>query len=211
VLNTPEPIRLLVADDHQLIREGIVHILSRHDDITIVAEASDGKKAVELFDALHPDVALIDLRMPHFSGMDTVVEILSTSPEAKVIIISAYDGEDDIYKALRLGAMSYVMKDVLEQDLVETIRSAAKGHKNIHYQIATKLIGRLSKPNLTDRELEVIELLVKGESNREIAVQLNITEGTVKAHLNNVYAKLGVRDRTGATRAAIQRGIVHID
>jgi two-component system, NarL family, response regulator len=210
-MTTPEPIRVLIADDHQLVREGIVRIVSRHPDISIVAEASNGRQAVELYRIHEPDVCLIDLRMPELSGMETITEILSIAPNAKLIILSAYDGEDDVYQALQLGAMSYVVKDVIEQDLINTIRSIAEGQKQINREIASKLLERLSKPNLTERELDVITLLVRGRSNREIAIQLGITEGTVKVHLNNLYTKLGVRDRAGATSVAIQRGIVHID
>jgi two-component system NarL family response regulator len=209
--NTPEPIRVLIVDDHQIVREGIIRIISRHPDITVVAEASNGRQAVELFGIHHPDVCVIDLRMPQLGGMDTITEILRMAANAKIIILSAYDGEDDVYKALQIGAMSYVVKDVIEQDLVATIRSVADGQKLVNPEIATKLLERLSKPDLTERELEVITLLVRGRSNREIAIHLGITEGTVKVHLNNLYTKLGVRDRAGASSTAIQRGIVQMD
>ncbi len=202
-------IRVLIVDDHELIREGLSELLGRCDDISVVAKADSGAKALELFREHTPDVSLIDLRMAPMSGIDTIVSLKKEHPNARIIMLSAFDTDDEIYQGLRAGAASYLLKDVAWEELLGTIRAVHAGEKRVPSHIAAKLADHMSKPELTARQLDTLRLIVAGRSNQEIADQLYITEGTVKAHVKAILSKLGARDRTQAATLAIKRGIVH--
>jgi len=205
------PIRLMVVDDHLIWREGVTAIINRRPDMKVVAEAGDGRQAVELFKQHNPDVILMDLRLPLMNGIDAIIAIRKTSPAARFIVLTTYDGDEDIYQALQAGAQAYLLKDVFRDDLIETIRAVHAGKRRIPPAVAAKLAERVGNPDLTSRELEVLELIARGKTNREIGALLDITEGTVKGHVNNILSKLGVAGRTEAATSALQRGIVHLD
>ena len=177
----------------------------------VVAEASNGKELVDLVKQYHPDVTLVDLRMPQLSGLEAIQSIKKDWSSARIVVLTTFDGDEDIYRALQAGAQAYLLKDTPRNELLETIRLVYKGHKRIPPQIATKLADRIISSELTERETDVLREIVNGFSNKEIGIRLNITEGTVKAHVNNILNKLGVNDRTQAVTTAIKRGIVHLD
>jgi len=203
-------IRVLVADDHQVVREGLVAMIGREPDMTVVAEAGNGRQAVEQFVGHRPDVALMDLRMPEMDGVEAITAIRERNPDARIIVLTTFDGDEDIYRGLRAGARAYLLKDAPGEELLECIRSVNRGKMCVPPTIAAKLAGRLSGSELTARELEVLNLMADGRSNREIAHALTITEGTVKAHVNNILNKMNVSGRTEAVTLAIKRGIVHL-
>lgn len=204
-------IRLLVADDHAITREGIVAVFNRTADITVVAEAEDGEQTVALFRQHQPDVALIDLRMPKLEGVGAIAQIRQEFPDACLIILTTYDTDEDIYRGLSAGARGYLLKDTTAQELVNAVHTVYQGRKYIPPDIAAKLLERLNSNELTARELEVLRLLARGKSNSDISGLLSITEGTVKFHVNHVLEKLGVNDRTQAVIVALQRGLVRLD
>jgi len=202
--------RVLVADDHQVVREGLVAIITREPDMTVVAEAGNGRQAVEQFFRHRPDVALMDLRMPEMDGVEAITAIREKNADARIVVLTTFDGDEDIYRGLRAGAKAYLLKDATGEELLECIRNVNRGKMCVPPTIAAKLAGRLSASELTARELEVLELMAEGRSNREIAHSLTITEGTVKAHVNNILNKMNVSGRTEAVTIAIKRGIVHL-
>jgi DNA-binding NarL/FixJ family response regulator len=204
------PIRLLIAEDHAITREGIVTIFNRTAEMTVVAEAEDGEQAVALFHQHQPDVALIDLRMPRLEGVGAIAQIRQAFPHACLIILTTYDTDEDIYRGLSAGARGYLLKDTTAQELVNAVQTVYNGQKYIPPDVAAKLLDRLNSTELTDRELEVLHLLSKGKSNADIGLRLSITEGTVKFHVNNILTKLGVCDRTQAVITALQRGLVRL-
>jgi DNA-binding NarL/FixJ family response regulator len=206
-----DSIRVLVVDDHPIVREGLIAIVERQPDMSVVAEASDGEQAVEAFRQHRPDVTLMDLRLPGMSGVEAITAIRREFPSARVIVLTTYDGDEDIYRALQAGAQGYLLKDTFREELLEAIRAVNEGKRRIPGGIATRLAERIGGNELTAREIEVLKLIVKGRSNREIASALVITEGTVKGHVNNILSKLGVADRTQAATTALQRGIIHLD
>jgi two-component system NarL family response regulator len=206
-----KPIRLMVVDDHLIWREGVTAIINRRPDMQVVAEAADGRQAIELFKQHNPDVVLMDLRLPVINGINAIIAIRKTFPAARFIVLTTYDGDEDIYQALQAGAQAYLLKDVFRDDLIETIRAVHAGKRRIPPAVAAKLAERVGNPDLTSRELEVLELIARGKTNREIGALLDITEGTVKGHVNNILSKLGVAGRTEAATSALQRGIVHLD
>jgi DNA-binding NarL/FixJ family response regulator len=204
-------IRVLTADDHPIVRDGLNAVINDQPDMEVVAEAANGKEAVELARQHRPDVMLIDLRMPQMNGLEAVHTIRTEWPQARIIILTTYDGDEDIYRALQAGAQAYLLKGMPRTELLDTIRAIHAGHKRLPPEVAAKLAERISASELTDRELDVLKLIVAGNSNREIGGRLSITEGTVKAHVNNILGKLGVHDRTQAVTEAVRRGIVHLD
>jgi len=204
-------IRILIADDHAVVREGLAAMIARRADMQVAAEAEDGRRAVELARQLKPDVILMDLRMPEMGGVEAIMHIRAARPEARIIVLTTYDGDEDIYRALQAGAEAYLLKDTPRDELLEAIRAVHAGQKRIPSEVAAKLAVRLTAEALTPRELEVLKLIVAGRSNKEIGVALGITEGTVKIHVNNLLGKLGVTDRTQAVTEALRRGIVHLD
>ena len=211
---TPEKenaIRLLVVDDHSVVREGLTAIIDRQRDMQVIAEAGNGQQAIEQFRRHTPDVTLIDLRMPLMNGVETITALRKEFPGSRFIVLTTYDGDEDIYRALQAGAVGYLLKDVFREELLEAIRAVYAGRRCIPTAVATRLAERMAGNDLTAREVDVLQLIARGKSNREIAVMLAITEGTVKGHVNNILSKLGVNDRTGAVTTAIQRGIVHLN
>lgn len=210
-MSTRSPIRVLIADDHFVVRMGLSTLINTQDDMTVVAEAANGKQAAEMFRAHKPDVTLMDLRMPEMNGVEAIVAIRAEEPEARIIVLTTYDGDEDIFRAFQAGARAYLLKDMHHDDLLGALRSVHQGQRFIPPAIANRLAERIPRSELTSRELEVLKLIVKGMSNREIAATLFITEGTVKIHVNNLLGKLGVSDRTKAATTALKRGIVHLD
>jgi len=204
-------IRILIADDHPIVRQGLAALISRQPGMQVVGEAGDGRELIELYRMYQPDVALVDLRMPVVDGVQAIVEIRDQFPMARIIILTTYDTDEDIYQGLRSGAMAYLLKDAPAEQLLEAIRAVHSGLRRIPSAVAARLSERLSSPELTARELEVLQQVAAGRSNREIAAALFIGEGTVRAHINNIFAKMGVSDRTQAAVEAIRRGLVRLE
>jgi DNA-binding NarL/FixJ family response regulator len=202
-------IRIAVADDHPVVREGLVAMIRRQADMIVVGEAVDGREALELCLAQQPDVVLMDLRMPVMDGVAATEAIQRGCPRTRVLVLTTYDGEEEVYQALRAGAKGYLLKDTRREDLLEAIRSVHASRRWIPVPVAARLAERVGAPDLTAREKDVLTLIVRGRSNKEIGNALAITEGTVKGHVNNILGKLGVSGRTEAAIAAVQRGIVH--
>jgi DNA-binding NarL/FixJ family response regulator len=205
-----EPIRILVVEDHHVVRQGLVALLRTVPDMLVVAEASDGRQAVDLYRQYRPDVTIMDLRLPQMSGVEAIAEIRRENPAARVIVLTTFDGDEDIYRALQAGARGYLLKDMFSEELMEAIRTVHAGRTKIPGPVAQRLAERMGGPNLTPRESEVLELIVAGRSNKEIGFDLSISEATVKSHINSILSKLGVSDRTQAATTALQRGIVHL-
>ena len=205
-----DKIGILVADDHFIVRMGLVALVSTEADMVVVGEASDGLQAVDLFGKIKPDLVLMDLRMPVKDGIEATLEIRSQDPQARILMLTTFDGDTDIHKALQAGAQGYVLKNATGEELIPAIQAVAAGQKWIPKEIANRLTSRKLFEELTPREMKVLQLLGKGLANKQIADALNITEYTVKDHLKSVFGKLHVVDRTGAVTTAIQRGIIHL-
>jgi len=204
-------ITVLMADDHPVVREGIRAMIAKERDLELVAEAHDGAEAVSLYEELRPDVVIMDLRMPRMDGIAAIRGIVSAHPEARVLALTSYDGDADIFRALNAGARGYLIKDMIGADLVGAIRTAASGERVIPDGVAGRLAEFTPRADLTEREVEVLRLAAKGLSNREIGRVIGRTEETAKAHLKNIMAKLEAADRTEAVTRALQRGIIHLD
>lgn len=202
-----EKIKVMLADDHPILRECLVAIINREKDMRVVAEASDGAEAVEQFRAHLPDVTLMDLQMPVMNGVAAIAEIRKDHADARIILLTTYDGDENIYQALKAGARGYLLKDAPADELLNAIRVVRAGKKEISPHIASKLADRLAGAELTQRETEVLQLIVAGKSNAEIAAALFVGEGTVKFHINHIFDKLGAKDRTQAVIVALQRGL----
>ena len=205
-----EKIRILIADDHYIVRMGLVALVNTEPDMEVVAEANDGIQALELFARHQPDLALLDLRMPGKSGIQTTKEIRNKFPAARILMLSAFDGDEDIHRALQAGAHGYVLKNSTGDKLVPALRAVAAGQNWIPKEIASRLAVRELLEELTSREVQVLNELAKGLTNKEIADALNISEYTVKDHLKSILAKLHVAARTQAVTTAIQRGIIQL-
>lgn len=206
-----ESIRVLIADDHPVVREGLAALINRRPDLRTVAEAANGVEAVRQALELRPDVILMDLNMPELGGVDAIQKIRATWPEARVVVMTTFDGDEDIYRALQAGARAYLLKDTPRDDILDTLRAVHGGSRRIPPEIAAKLADRLESEPLTDRELDVLRQIATGLSNKEIGVALGISEGTVKVHVNSLLGKLDAQDRTQAVTIALRRGIVHLD
>ena len=204
-------IRILVIDDHPMIRAGLTATIGPEPDMTVVALASTGKEGVEQYRLHQPDVTLMDLKMPVMGGVEAIRGIRREFPSAKIIVVSTYEGDEDIYRALEAGAITYLLKDMLAEKMVEMIREVAGGGRPIPPDVAQRLTGRMFQAVLTNREVEVLRLVARGMRNKEIAAELHISDETVQGHVKNILAKLAVHDRTEAVAVAIRRGIVHID
>jgi two-component system, NarL family, response regulator len=205
------PIRLIVVDDHPIVRSGVVATIELSDDLIVVAEGQNGREAVALWKEHRPDVTLMDLNMPEMGGVAAIEAIRAEDPQAKIIILTTYDGDEDIFRGLKAGAKAYLLKEGALNDLLDTIHAVHRGATRIPPAVASKLAERMTIPDLTPREKEVLELIVAGKSNQEIGAALFITEATVKAHVNSILSKLDVSDRTQAVTVALRRGIVHLD
>lgn len=204
-------IRVMIADDHFVFRMGLRSLLAAEDDFKVVGDARNGLECVELYDALLPDVLLMDLRMPGASGLEALASIRARHRSASVLFLTSYCTEEDVYQALQLGAMGYVLKDVERNDLVAAIRTVAAGGKCLPEAVAARLAERLPRTPLTRREMDILQLVVKGLINREIAQILGVSVSTVKNQLNTLFAKLEVTDRTEAATVALHRGILQLD
>lgn len=203
-------IRVLCVDDHPLVRKGILAILANEADIELVAEAGDGRHAVELFRKYVPDVTLMDLRMPELDGIGAVRMILQEFPDAKIIALTSFDGDQDIYRALEAGVRGYLLKETVHTEILNAIRKVDAGQKLMSEEVAQRMSEYFPQVALTPREVEVLTLVAQGLANKEIAVRLGTANGTVKIHVQNILAKLNATDRTRAVTIALQRGIIHL-
>src|SRR4051794_34556236 len=205
-----DAIRIMVIDDQAVVRQGFVALINTVAEMTVVAEGTNGQEAVELFRQHKPDITLMDLRMPVLSGVEAITRIRREFPSARIIVLTTYDGDEDIYRSLQAGAQGYLLKDMFFEELESAIRAVHAGGRKIPGVVAERLAGRMGGSDLTGREHEVLELIVRGLSNKEIGSALGISEATVKSHINSILGKLGVTDRTQAATTALQRGIVHL-
>ncbi len=206
-----ETIRVLVVEDHNVVRQGLVALLNVADGLEVVGEAADGVEAIAQFREHQPDITLIDLRLPRLGGVDAISRIRLEAPQARFIVLTTYDGDEDIYRALKAGAKAYLLKGMTSDELIAVIRAVHAGKSHIPPAIAERLAERMGTEELTPREFDVLEQVVEGKSNKEIATELEISEATVKTHINSLLGKLGVADRTQAATAAIRRGIVPLE
>jgi len=204
-------IRIMVVDDHFVVRMGLSGSINVEADMAVVAEASTGEQALAAYRKDRPDVVLMDLKLPGISGADATKAICKEFPGAAVIMVSTHDGEEDIYRSLQAGARTYLLKTAARNELIDTIRAVHAGERSISPAVGARLAERMTHPDLTAREIGVLELVARGKSNKEIAADLSIAEVTVKLHVGHILTKLGVNDRTQATTTALQRGIVHLD
>jgi DNA-binding NarL/FixJ family response regulator len=206
-----ELIQIMVVDDHHIVRQGLVALIGTLPDMKVIAQASDGAEAVDLYREHRPDVTLMDLRLPKQNGVDAITRIREEFPSARIIVLTTFDGDEDIYRALQAGAKGYLLKGMNADELTDAIRTVHGGKSRIPAVVAERLAERMGGPSLTGRELDVLKRIVGGRSNKEIASDLFISEATVKTHINSILSKLGVNDRTQAATTALQRGIVHLD
>ncbi len=205
------PIRILIAEDHAVVRDGLVAILNRQSDMMVVAEAENGQQAVELHRLHQPDITLMDLRMPKLEGVDAIAQIRVETPHDCIIVLTTYDTDEDIYRGLQAGARGYLLKDTTSEDLLTAIRTVHQGQRYVPSEIALRVTDRFNTTELTQRELQILQLLVNGRGSVEIRSTLGISEGTVKFHMNNIMSKLNVSDRTQAVVVALKRGLVRLN
>jgi two-component system NarL family response regulator len=203
-------IRVLLVDDHPVVRDGLRALLAAAPDIEVVGEAADGRAAIAAWRECLPDVTLMDLRMPGMDGVDAIAAILRTSPGARIIVLTTFDGDEDIHRALRSGAKAYLLKDAFGEEILAAVRTVHLGRRHVPPTVAARLAERPFGRDLTDREIEVLELIARGRGNREIGQELAIAEGTVKAHVNSILSKLSAQDRTEAAMIALKRGIIRL-
>jgi DNA-binding NarL/FixJ family response regulator len=204
------PIRVLTVDDHALIREGIAALIANQKDIRLVADASNGREALEQFRSHRPDVTLMDLQMPEMNGIDALIAIRSEFPEARIIVLTTYAGDALCKRAMKAGAYAYILKGSVRKDLLDAIRAVWAGKKILNAEVAAELATHAADDVLSAREIEVLSLIAAGNSNKLIADQLAISEDTVKGHVKSILSKLGVNDRTHAVTAALKRGIIEL-
>jgi len=205
-----ERIRILIADDHSVVREGLVSLVKRKSDMVVVAEASNGREAVQLWKGHRPDVTLLDLRMPELDGVGAIKEIRELDENAHIVVLTTYDGDEDIYRAIKAGAKAYLLKDTARDALVETVRRVHAGETYLPPQLAAKLAERVSGEALSPREIDVLQRMAVGKSNKEIGAELFISEGTVKTHIKSIFNKLDVVSRTEAVATANRRGLIQL-
>lgn len=203
-------IRVLIADDHSVVREGLVSLIRRKADMTVVGEASNGREAVDFWKEHRPDVTLLDLRMPELDGVGVIKEIRAGDEKAGIIVLTTFDGDEDIYRAIQAGAKGYLLKDVPREALMDCIRRVHAGETCIPTHLAAKLADRVSGETLSAREIEVLKLMAQGKSNKEIGSALFISEGTVKSHGKGIFAKMNVLSRTEAVATATRRGLIQL-
>jgi len=205
-----EQIRILIADDHSVVREGLVSLVKRKPDMTVVGEASNGREAVDLWKEHRPDVTLLDLRMPELDGVGAIKELRQLDENARIVVLTTFDGDEDIYRAIKAGAKGYLLKDVAREALMESIRKVHAGETCMPPALAAKLAERVSGEALSAREIEVLQRIAAGKSNKQIAAELFISEGTVKSHVKSIFSKLDVVSRTEAVATATRRGLIQL-
>lgn len=205
------PIRILVADDHPSVRDGLASILNSQPDLTVVAQAGTGRETIEKFKLTRPEVLVVDLRMPDGDGVQTIKELIAIDPSAKALVLTTYDTEEDIFNALEAGARGYILKDTTREEIIEAVRQIHAGNRFLPPAVASRLADRVIRPTLTPRELDVLRLVSRGRSNKEIAVAIFVSEETVKSHMKGLFQKLGVHDRAEAVGIALQRGLLRLD
>jgi DNA-binding NarL/FixJ family response regulator len=205
-----EVIRILAVDDHPLLRAGVAALVETQPDMTIAGEASSGREAIEAFRSVRPDITLMDVQMPDMDGIDAILAIRSEFPQARVIVLTTYEGDALAYRALKAGARAYILKSLVRKDLLNTIRSVHAGQKRIQSEVAATLADHAADDPLTEREIEVLGMMGDGNSNKMIADKLSITEHTVKGHVKSILSKMGASDRTHAVKLGIKRGITQI-
>jgi DNA-binding NarL/FixJ family response regulator len=205
------PIRILVADDHPVVRTGLTAVLVQQADLELVAEAENGERAVALYREHHPDVCLMDLRMPVMDGVEAIRAITTEFPSARILALTTYEGDADIRRALEAGARGYLLKDMLLTDVIRAVRAVHRGERVIPNAVAARLAEFPERSDLTEREREVLQLVARGLSNKEVARAIGRTDETVKIHLKNLFGKLDVADRTEAVTVALARGLIHLD
>jgi DNA-binding NarL/FixJ family response regulator len=203
-------IRVLVVDDHPVLREGVAVLVAQQPDLLMVGEASTGREALQQFRSTQPDVTLMDIKMPDMSGIDAIIAIRQEYPDARIVVLTTYEGDVLAWRALKAGAHAYMLKGNVRKEIAETIRAVHRGARQIEPTIASQLDGNMTDPALTVREVEVLTLIAAGNSNRSIALRLQINEGTVKTHVKNILSKLHANDRTHAVTLALRRGIIQL-
>ncbi len=203
-------IRVMCVEDHRIVREGLALIINQEPDMKIVGSCATVHEAIELYRTVHPDVTLMDLRLGTGSGVDAIKAIRADNAEARIIVLTMYEGDEDIFRAHQAGATTYLLKDTLSTDLVRVVREVHAGLRPVLPEVQARLAERASMPTLTAREVEVIQLISQGLRNKEVGAMLGITEGTVQIHVKNIFAKLQVNDRTGAVQVAVRRGLIHM-
>jgi len=203
-------IRVLSVDDHALLRDGIAALIANQSDMELVAEASNGREAIEMFRKHNPDVTLMDLQMPEMGGIDAMSAIRSEFPEARIIVLTTYAGDVQVFRALKGGARAFLLKGLLRKELLDTIRAVHAGQRRLPPEIAAEIAEHATDDALTPREIEVLRLIAGGNANKEIAARLSITEETVKGHVKNILAKLGASDRTHAVTIGLKRGFIDL-
>jgi DNA-binding NarL/FixJ family response regulator len=204
----PAPIRILAVDDHPLLRQGIAALIADQSDIRLVAEASNGREAIQQFRAHRPDITLMDLQMPEMNGLDAIVAIRGEVPEARIIVLTTYTGDVQVLRAMKAGARAYLLKNLLHKELLETIRAVHAGRKALSAEASYELAEHATDDALTPGELDVLRLIAAGNANKQIAAQLSITEETVKGRVKNILSKLGANDRAHAATIGLKRGII---
>lgn len=204
-------IRLMVVDDHPAFRMGLIALIESQADMKVAAEIGNGLEVVETYRRAQPDVVLMDLRMPGLSGVEAIIALRKEFPQSRVIVLTTYDNDEDLFRACQSGALAYLLKDTPTEEIVGTIRAVFAGQQRLTPAVADRLKKRSKREELSLREMDVLQYLVKGRSNKEIGAALFISEDTVKSHMKSLFAKLGVNDRTGAVIVAIREGIVHLD
>jgi DNA-binding NarL/FixJ family response regulator len=209
-MSDPNPIRVLSADDHALLREGIAAVINGQPDMVMVAQASTGREAIQLFREHRPDITLMDLRMPDISGIDAMMGILAEFPNARILMLTTFEGDVEIQRSLTAGARGYLLKNMPPKELVEAIRQVYAGRKRIPREVAAQLAEHIADERLTDREIDVLQHVAGGNRNRDIAERLSISEETVKVHVKHILEKLGASDRTAAVAIAVRRGIIQL-
>lgn len=209
--SVPNLIRILTVDDHPVLRKGLAALVNAEPDLKLIAEASNGKEAVEAFRSHQPDITLMDIQMPGLDGIEAIEAIRSEFPEARIIVLTTYTGDVQVVRALKAGARAYVLKGHVTDELLDTIRAVYAGKKRIPQDVAAELADHATDDALTEREIEVLRLIAAGNANKQIADQLSISEATVKSRITNILSKLGANDRAHAVTISLKRGIIELD